>query len=67
MYSFSEPQVTLLHWEAVSASCGHRLGKKIRPSMFPSEDVENFDHSLGKKEQYWNLFPCTKNKSKERK
>lgn len=51
-----------LHWEAVNASYGHRLGKKIGASVFPSKNMENFDHSLGKKEQYKNPFPCTKNK-----
>lgn len=47
----------LLPCEAVNAflcectNSGHKLGKKIRPSMSPSKDVENFDYSLGKKEQ----------------
>lgn len=57
IYSFSEPQLMLLPCEAVNAflcectNSGHKLGKKIRPSMSPSKDVENFDYSLGKKEQ----------------
>lgn len=36
----------------------------IGPSTFPSKDLENFDHSLGKEEQYRNTFHCTKNNLK---
>lgn len=68
IYSCSELPIMPLHWEAVNASCGHRPGNnEIGPSMFPSKDLENFDHSLGKKERYWNPFLCTKNKSEAQK
>lgn len=57
-----------LHWEATNAPCEHsQENNDIGPSTFPSKDLENFDHSLGKEEQYQNTFHCTKNNSKAQK
>lgn len=39
------------HWEATNAPCEHsQENNDIGPSTFPSKDLENFDHSLGKEE-----------------
>lgn len=43
------------------------IANDVGPSTFPSKDLENFDHSLGKEEQYGNTFHCTKNNLKAQK